>query len=87
MLCMFLTVTIACTFLAKLEVRESNFGSYMRTGVMEYAQRSYIHEEEIKGMHVNMGNVETKSNGRRDRQEPVTMRSLHREVHIYRADN
>jgi methyl coenzyme M reductase gamma subunit len=34
-----------------------------------------------------MGNVETKSNLRRDMQEPVTMRSLHREVQRYRVDN
>jgi hypothetical protein len=63
---------------------ERNFSSYMRTGVMEDAQGSYNHEEEIIGLHVSMGNVETESNGRRDRQEPVTMRSLHREVQSYR---
>ena len=34
-----------------------------------------------------MSNAETESNGRRDRQEPVTMRSLQKEVHCYRADN
>jgi hypothetical protein len=34
-----------------------------------------------------MGNAETYSNGRRDRQEPSIMRILHREVHIYRDDN
>jgi hypothetical protein len=34
-----------------------------------------------------MGNAKTKSNGRRDRQEPITMRSLHREVQRYKADN
>jgi hypothetical protein len=37
----------------------------MRIGVMEDAQGSYNHEEEIRGLHVSMGNVETKSNGRR----------------------
>jgi len=47
---------------------------------MEYGQGYYNHEEEIIGMHINMGNVDTKSNGRRDEQEPVTMRSLQREV-------
>jgi hypothetical protein len=26
---------------------------------MEYAQGSYNHEEEFKGLHVSMGNVET----------------------------
>jgi hypothetical protein len=34
-----------------------------------------------------MGNVETESNGRKDRHEPVTMRSLHREVQSYIDDN
>ena len=77
---MFLTIIIACTFLAELEVQESNFGSYMRIGVMDDAQGSYSHEKKIKGLHVIMSNVETKSNGRRDRWECVTMRSLHREV-------
>jgi hypothetical protein len=33
---------------------------------MEDAQGSYNHEEEIRGLHVSMGNVETESNGRRD---------------------
>jgi hypothetical protein len=45
---------------------------------MEY-EGSYNHEEEVIGLHVNMGNVETKSNGRRDEKEHVTMRSLCRE--------
>jgi hypothetical protein len=34
---------------------------------MEDSQGSYSHEEEFIGLHVSMGNVETKSNGRRDR--------------------
>jgi hypothetical protein len=34
-----------------------------------------------------MGNIETKSNGRRSRKEPVTMRVLLREVKSYRDDN
>jgi hypothetical protein len=34
-----------------------------------------------------MGNVEMESNGRRGRQEPITMRSLHREVESYREYN
>jgi len=54
---------------------------------MEDAHGSYIHEKEVTHLHVSMGNYETKSNGRRDRHEPVTMRSLHREVHSYREDN
>jgi hypothetical protein len=31
----------------------------MRTKVMEDAQGSYSHEEEIKGLHISMENVET----------------------------
>jgi len=34
-----------------------------------------------------MGNVEIESNGRRDRQDLISMRSLHREVQRYRVDN
>jgi hypothetical protein len=34
-----------------------------------------------------MGNVETESNGRRIRNEPIIMRSPHREVWTYREDN
>jgi hypothetical protein len=41
----------------------------MRNRDMEDTQASYIHQEEIRGMHINMGNVETESNGRRDRRE------------------
>jgi hypothetical protein len=59
----------------------------MRARDMEYAQGSYNHEEDIRGMHVSMGNDETKSNGRRDRKETVTMRRLQREVQRYRDDN
>jgi hypothetical protein len=55
----------------------------MRTKFMEYSQGSYIHGEEFKGLHINLGNAETKSNGRRYRKEPVTMRSMHREVKSY----
>jgi hypothetical protein len=71
---------ITCTFLAKLEVQERKYGSYIRNGVMEYDQGFYIHEEDIIGLHVIMGNAETKSNGRRDEKEHVIMRILHREA-------
>lgn len=47
---------------------------------MEDAQGSYIHGGEFRGIHVSMGNVETESNGRREKREHVTMRSLQREV-------
>jgi hypothetical protein len=54
---------------------------------MEYSQGSYSHEEYIRGLHVSMGNVEMEYNGRRDKHEPATMRSLQREVQRYRSDN
>jgi hypothetical protein len=87
MLCMFITLIITGTFLAKLDVEESNFGSYKMNGVMEDAQGYYIHEEEIKGMHVSIRNVEIGLNGRRDRKDPITMRILHKEMQSYRDDN
>jgi hypothetical protein len=40
----------------------------------------YNHEEEVKFLHVIMGNTKTESNGRRGRKELVTMRNLDREV-------
>jgi hypothetical protein len=55
--------------------------------VMEYSQRSYNHKEEVIVLYVSMRNVETESNRRRDKQEPITMRSLLREVKTYKADN
>jgi predicted RNase H-like nuclease (RuvC/YqgF family) len=58
----------------------------MRTRDMGDAQGSYSHEE-MRGLHVNMENVEIESSGRSCRQEPVTMRSLQREVQSYRDDN
>jgi hypothetical protein len=39
----------------------------MRTGVMDDAQGSYIHEEEIRGLQVSTGNAEIDSNGRKYR--------------------
>jgi hypothetical protein len=45
----------------------------MRTRDMEVAQGSYNHKEEIKGLHVNMGNVEIYYNERRDMQEHVKL--------------
>jgi hypothetical protein len=82
-----LTIIITCTFLTELGVHEGTFGSYTRNGVMEDAQGYYIHEEDIRGLHVNMGSVEIDSNERRDRHAHVTMRSLHRELQRYRYDN
>jgi hypothetical protein len=68
-----LTIIITCTFLAELEVQENNFGSYMRTGVMEDAQGILQHEEEeVIGLHVNMEMV------RQILMEEETERSLWR---------
>jgi hypothetical protein len=55
--------------------------------IMEYSKCSYSREEEFIRLHVSMVNFETKSNGRIDRQEHVTMIILQREVQIYRDDN
>jgi hypothetical protein len=82
-----LTIIITCRFIPELEVPENNFGSYTRTRFFEDAHEYYIHEEEIKVFHVGMGNFETKSNGRRDMQEHVTMKILHTEVQNYRHDH
>jgi len=75
-----LTIIITCKFIPGLEVHEKNFCYYMRKGAMENAHGSYNHGEEIKGLYINMGNVETSSNGRRGTQDPITMRNLQREV-------
>jgi hypothetical protein len=47
--------------------------SYMRTTYMEDAQGSYSHGYEVRGLHVNMKNVETYSNGCRIRVELVKL--------------
>jgi len=36
----------------------------------------YSHEEEVRGLHINIGNLEIDSNGRRGKHEPGIMRSL-----------
>jgi hypothetical protein len=71
----------------RIKGSKKNFGSYMRTTAMENAQWFYSHDEEFRGFHVSMGNVETDSKGRGDRKTHVTMMSLRREVNIYRVDN
>jgi hypothetical protein len=58
----------------------------MRNRYREDYQGSYNHEEELIGLDVSMGNVETKSNGRRDKHNPVTTRSLQKEMQSYRDD-
>jgi len=56
---------------------------------MEDFHGYYKHEEEVRGLHVSMGNTKIDSNGHRSRMEPVdlveTMRSLQKEVKIYRS--
>jgi hypothetical protein len=59
---------------------EKQFDFYMRTMEMEYAQGSYIHEKVFIGLHVSMWNAKSNSNGRRDRNVPITMIIFHREV-------
>jgi hypothetical protein len=66
-----LTIIITCTLLAELEIQENKFGSYMRNGVMDDAQGSYSHEEEIRGLHISVMDVNTGANGRRGRHEPM----------------
>jgi hypothetical protein len=66
---------------------ENIFGSYMMTRDMEDAQGSCIHEEEVRGIHVSIGNAKTKSSGHTSGVEPMelieTMRILHKEVKMY----
>ena len=50
----------------RIRSTERDFSSYMRTEFMEDAQGCYSHEEDIRGLHINMGNDETKSNEERD---------------------
>jgi hypothetical protein len=68
-------------FSCRIRGTERNFSSYMRIGVMEDAQGSYINEEDIIGMNVGMGSVEMWSNGKKDRKYPITMRNLQRKVY------
>ena len=59
----------------------------MRTYSMNDAQNPYEHEEDAKGENVQVGNVETKSRGRRFQDTPpyfaTTMRSLRVEMQSY----
>jgi len=66
-LCITLTTIVAFTFLVELEAKEIIFVSYMRTRNMEDSQAYYNHGEEVIGLHVSMGNTNTKSNGCRGR--------------------
>jgi hypothetical protein len=63
------------------------FSSYMRIEVTEDSQGYYNHREEVRGLHVSSGITGIDSNERGYRHDPVTMRSLHREVMSYITDN
>ena len=58
---------------------------------MNDAQDPYEHEEDVMGENINVGNVETESNGRILQETPLdfaaTMRSLRVEMQSYRGDN
>jgi hypothetical protein len=51
-------------------------GSNMRTKYMDDAQGSYNHGDEIRGLNISLGNVETMSNGNRSRLEPVELMKI-----------
>jgi hypothetical protein len=60
--------------------------------IMEYAQGDYNHEDEIRGMYVNMGNEGTNSNGHGEGKEESmnlveTIKSLQKDVQSYKDDN
>jgi hypothetical protein len=48
-------------------------GHYMRTRAIDDTQDSYNHEDEIRGIHVSMGNEEIESNGHRIKVDPVEL--------------
>jgi hypothetical protein len=59
---------------------------------MEDVQRTYIHEDEIRGFYVNMSNAGTKSNGNGGGKEESrnlveTIKSLQRDVQSYKLHN
>jgi len=59
---------------------------------MEYAQRTYNHEDEVRGLYVSMGNEGTESNGHREGKEESmnlveTIKSLQKYVQSYKDDN
>jgi hypothetical protein len=55
---------------------------------MDDAQSSYSHVDEIRGLNISLGNVETKSNRHKIRVDLADlMNNLQREVKRYRVDN
>ena len=59
---------------------------------MEYAHEAYNHEDQIKGMYVNMGNEGTNSNGHGEGKEESmnlveTITSLQKDAQSYKVYN
>ena len=59
---------------------------------MEATQGAYIHEDEIKGMHVNMGNEGTNSNGHGEGKEESmnlveTIKFFQKDIQSCKDDN
>jgi 50S ribosomal subunit-associated GTPase HflX len=59
---------------------------------MEEAHRTYIHEAEVMGLCVSMGNVGTESNGHGEGKEESmnlveTIKSLQRDIQSYKASD
>jgi hypothetical protein len=63
----------------------------MRIRNMEDAHGTHNHEQEVRGLNINLGNEETQSNGYRSRVEPIelvkAMKSLRMEAKRYRDNN
>jgi hypothetical protein len=89
-----LTNPISCTFCRTKSTIRTKKKSTERseTRGMEDAQRTYNYEDEVMGFGVSMGNAGTKSNGHEEGKEESmnlveTIKSLQRDVQIYKADN
>ena len=74
-----------------VQIEKVGFGSAMRIYDMYDAWNPYEYKEDAMGENVQVGNVETESNGRRLQETPpdfaATMRSLMAEMQSYKADN
>ena len=60
-------------FLTEFRGLGVKFGSCMRTTIMEDSERYYGYGDEFIRFYGSMGNVETKSNGGKDREELVEL--------------
>jgi hypothetical protein len=77
---------------AELRAQIEHFIINKDTIDMEYAQRTYNHEYEVRGLYVSMGNVGTKSKGHKEGKDGSinlveTIRILQRDFLSYKADN